>query len=130
MKIWNILLLDTGLSKVFIVEEICGYRILVMPYLFPLTGKVKNVPVVKGIADYEEKYEPQIKRQLELMWSKGWMHGDLKLRHVGLWKKSGGELVVQLFDFGNAEECGEGDMDVYIQGELQKLKDEYKEGCE
>ena len=43
------------------------------------------------------------------------MHGDLVLRHVGLWD-CGEELKVQLFDFGNAEEKD------YVEGKLTKCE--------
>ena len=43
MDIWNLLIAKTSLSKVFLVENICGYRLLVMPYLFPLLDVLKSV---------------------------------------------------------------------------------------
>ena len=58
MHIWNCLIAKTDaksfLSKVFLVEDICGYRLLVMPYLFPL------LEVLKSVEDYKKVYEPQI----------------------------------------------------------------------
>ena len=113
--IWNLLIAKTIL-KVFLVENICGYRLLVMPYLFPL------LEVLKSVEDYEEVYEPQIRAQIEVMWKNGWVHGDLTLRHVGLWNCDG-ELKVQLFDFGNATGT-KGDKQEYIENELTKLRNE------
>ena len=118
-EIWNLLIdknVAKGLSNVFLVEDICGYRLLVMPYLFPLLG------VLKSMEDYKEVYEPQIRAQIEVMWKDGWMHGDLVLRHVGLWD-CGGEFKVQLFDFGNATGT-KGDKDEYVEGKLTKLRNE------
>ena len=92
--IWNLLIAKTIL-KVFLVEPICGFRVLVMPYLFPLSR------LLKSMEEYKDMYEPQIRAQIEVMWEGGWMHGDSSLRHVGLWK-CGEQLKVQLFDFGHA----------------------------
>ena len=119
--IWNCLIAKTDaksfLSKVFLVEDICGYRLLVMPYLFPL------LEVLKSVEDYKKVYEPQIRAQIEVMWKDGWMHGDLVLRHVGLWDCGGREFKVQLFGFGNATGT-KGDKQEYIENELTKLRNE------
>ena len=122
LTIWNLLSSKSRLPKAFIVEDICGYRLLVMPYLFPLTEWVK-----KNKNDYVDNFEEQIKAQVEFMWNKGWVHGDLELRHVGLWSKSVGKskprvMTVQLFDFGNARRKGEKDTkETCVDGELDKL---------
>ena len=132
MEIWNILIQARSakkgrLPKVFIVDKLCGYGLLVMLYLFPLMGMVDHEYVVKDTGDYVSNYETQIKAQLQAMWQEGFKHGDLLLRHVGLWKGDDGKHVVQLFDFGNAVPVeSTDDMDNYIEKELKKLKEEFK----
>ena len=119
LKVWNLFTQHNKSLKQPFIKQNNTLQALVMPYLFPLEKHLKSLGEVWK--NWEEVYLPQVKGQLRLLWKGGYIHRDLLLRHVGLWKHEE-KVYVQLFDFGRMERVREGkDMNTYIIAEISRL---------